>query len=206
LALCRSDDMADRGAERANAEVRDVLGVRGRRHVQGAAGLSAALSPAQGGPRPGGPPAGRHVRRPQAEGSMAVFGSREAAEEFIRDDPFVNRAWSRPRRCGNGTRSLARFERVPSRLRSRRPTCLNKPPSCVAPAATVRARPTKRMLNTPDRSTRCLRAATDCFMPGALRRVSLVSTAQSQIRLSPPAVLARGRLRVAFENFLRADA
>ena len=27
---------------------------------------------------------------PQAEGSMAVFGSREAAEEFVRDDPFVN--------------------------------------------------------------------------------------------------------------------
>ena len=27
---------------------------------------------------------------PQAEGSMAVFGSRQAAEEFVRDDPFVN--------------------------------------------------------------------------------------------------------------------
>jgi uncharacterized protein len=27
---------------------------------------------------------------PQAEGSMAVFGSRDAAEEFVRDDPFVN--------------------------------------------------------------------------------------------------------------------
>ena len=26
---------------------------------------------------------------PQAEGSMAVFGSRQAAEEFVRDDPFV---------------------------------------------------------------------------------------------------------------------
>jgi uncharacterized protein len=35
---------------------------------------------------------------PQAEGSMAVFGSREAAEEFVRDDPFVNegvvKAWT----------------------------------------------------------------------------------------------------------------
>jgi uncharacterized protein YciI len=44
----------------------------------------------------------RHVRvlwsLPQAEGSMAVFGSREAAEEFVRDDPFVNegvvKAWT----------------------------------------------------------------------------------------------------------------
>jgi uncharacterized protein YciI len=26
---------------------------------------------------------------PQAEGSMAIFASREAAEEFVRDDPFV---------------------------------------------------------------------------------------------------------------------
>jgi len=49
---------------------------------------------------------------PQAEGSMAVFGSREAAEEFVRDDPFVNEAWSRLGRCGSGTRSQARFERV----------------------------------------------------------------------------------------------
>jgi uncharacterized protein YciI len=35
---------------------------------------------------------------PQAEGSMAVFGSREAAEEFVRGDPFVNegvvKAWT----------------------------------------------------------------------------------------------------------------
>ena len=35
---------------------------------------------------------------PQAEGSMGVFGSREAAEEFVRGDPFVNegvvRAWT----------------------------------------------------------------------------------------------------------------
>lgn len=34
---------------------------------------------------------------PQAEGSMAVFRSREAAEEFVKDDPFVLngvvRAW-----------------------------------------------------------------------------------------------------------------
>jgi uncharacterized protein YciI len=34
---------------------------------------------------------------PQAEGSMAVFRSREAAEEFVREDPFVLngvvRAW-----------------------------------------------------------------------------------------------------------------
>ena len=56
---------------------------------------------------------------PQAEGSMAVFGSREAAEEFVRDDPFVTRAWSRPGRCGNGTRSRARFERVSIWLHSR---------------------------------------------------------------------------------------
>jgi uncharacterized protein len=28
---------------------------------------------------------------PQAEGSMAVFGSREAAEEFVRDDPVRQR-------------------------------------------------------------------------------------------------------------------
>jgi uncharacterized protein YciI len=26
---------------------------------------------------------------PQQEGSMAVFASREAAEEFVKDDPFV---------------------------------------------------------------------------------------------------------------------
>jgi uncharacterized protein len=26
---------------------------------------------------------------PQADGSMSVFRSREAAEEFVRDDPFV---------------------------------------------------------------------------------------------------------------------
>jgi len=26
---------------------------------------------------------------PQAEGSMAIFTSREAAEEFVREDPFV---------------------------------------------------------------------------------------------------------------------
>jgi uncharacterized protein len=26
---------------------------------------------------------------PQAQGSMAIFASREAAEEFVRDDPFV---------------------------------------------------------------------------------------------------------------------
>ena len=26
---------------------------------------------------------------PQAEGSMAIFTSRDAAEEFVRDDPFV---------------------------------------------------------------------------------------------------------------------
>jgi hypothetical protein len=95
------------------------------------------------------------------------------------------RAWSRPGRCRNGTRSLARFERVPSRLRSRRPTCLNKPPSCVGPAATVRARPTKRMLNTPDRSTRSLRAATDCFVPGALRRVSLSAQRKANPSLGP---------------------
>jgi uncharacterized protein YciI len=34
---------------------------------------------------------------PQDEGSMAVFSSREAAEEFVKDDPFVLngvvRAW-----------------------------------------------------------------------------------------------------------------
>jgi uncharacterized protein YciI len=34
---------------------------------------------------------------PQAQGSMAVFRSREAAEEFVREDPFVLngvvRAW-----------------------------------------------------------------------------------------------------------------
>ena len=34
---------------------------------------------------------------PQEEGSMAVFSSREAAEEFVKDDPFVLngvvRAW-----------------------------------------------------------------------------------------------------------------
>ena len=34
---------------------------------------------------------------PQAQGSMAIFTSREAAEEFVRDDPFVVngviRAW-----------------------------------------------------------------------------------------------------------------
>ena len=34
---------------------------------------------------------------PQAEGSMAVFRSRDAAEEFVKDDPFVLngvvRAW-----------------------------------------------------------------------------------------------------------------
>jgi uncharacterized protein len=48
---------------------------------------------------------------PQVEGSMAVFGSREAAEEFVRDDPFVMRAWSRPGRCGSGTRSRASSER-----------------------------------------------------------------------------------------------
>jgi uncharacterized protein len=37
-------------------------------------------------------------RDPQAEGSMAVFVSREAAEEFVRGDPFVNegviKAWT----------------------------------------------------------------------------------------------------------------
>jgi uncharacterized protein YciI len=27
---------------------------------------------------------------PQAQGSMAIFATREAAEEFARDDPFVN--------------------------------------------------------------------------------------------------------------------
>ncbi|HEX2054681.1 MAG TPA: YciI family protein [Actinomycetota bacterium] len=27
---------------------------------------------------------------PQKEGSMAIFRTREAAEEFVRDDPFVN--------------------------------------------------------------------------------------------------------------------
>jgi uncharacterized protein len=26
---------------------------------------------------------------PQTQGSMAIFASREAAEEFVRDDPFV---------------------------------------------------------------------------------------------------------------------
>ena len=26
---------------------------------------------------------------PQAQGSMAIFSSREAAEEFVREDPFV---------------------------------------------------------------------------------------------------------------------
>jgi uncharacterized protein len=26
---------------------------------------------------------------PQAEGSMAIFSTREAAEEFVKDDPFV---------------------------------------------------------------------------------------------------------------------
>jgi uncharacterized protein len=35
---------------------------------------------------------------PQVEGSMAVFGSREAAEEFVSDDPFVSegvvKAWT----------------------------------------------------------------------------------------------------------------
>jgi uncharacterized protein len=35
---------------------------------------------------------------PQAEGSMAIFRSRQAAEEFVRDDPFVNegvvKAWT----------------------------------------------------------------------------------------------------------------
>jgi hypothetical protein len=34
---------------------------------------------------------------PQAEGSMAIFTTREAAEEFVADDPFVVdgvvRAW-----------------------------------------------------------------------------------------------------------------
>ena len=45
---------------------------------------------------------------PQAEGSMAVFGSREAAEEFVRDDRSSTRAWSRPGRCGSGTRLRAR--------------------------------------------------------------------------------------------------
>ena len=34
---------------------------------------------------------------PEADGSMAIFASREAAEEFVRDDPFVLndvvRAW-----------------------------------------------------------------------------------------------------------------
>jgi uncharacterized protein YciI len=50
---------------------------------------------------------------PQAEGSMAVFGSREAAEEFVRDDPFVNEGVVKRGRCGSGTRSRARFERVP---------------------------------------------------------------------------------------------
>jgi uncharacterized protein YciI len=78
----------DHGGD-AGAEVRGVLRVRRRRHVQGAA----AVSPA---------PGLKEFRDrgdlllvgtfgdPQAEGSMAVFGTREAAEEFVRDDPFVN--------------------------------------------------------------------------------------------------------------------
>jgi hypothetical protein len=37
-----------------------------------------------------GPPEGRHVRRSAGPGFGGGFGSWEAAEEFVRDDPFVN--------------------------------------------------------------------------------------------------------------------
>ena len=37
-----------------------------------------------------GPPAGRHVRRPAGRGFDGGVRIREAAEEFVRDDPFVN--------------------------------------------------------------------------------------------------------------------
>jgi hypothetical protein len=51
--------------------------------------------------RPGSP-AGRHVRRPASRGFDGGIGSREAAEEFVRDDPFVNegliKAWTLPSR------------------------------------------------------------------------------------------------------------
>jgi uncharacterized protein YciI len=32
---------------------------------------------------------------PQNEGSMAIFTSREAAEEFVKDDPFVGNGFVR---------------------------------------------------------------------------------------------------------------
>jgi len=58
---------------------------------------------------------------PQLDGSMAVFRSREAAEEFVagdpfvRDDPLSTREWSKPGPCGSGTRSQAKSDRVLSR-------------------------------------------------------------------------------------------
>ena len=50
---------------------------------------------------------------PQAEGSMAVFGSGKPPRSSSAMTRSSTRAWSTLGRCGSGTRSQARSERVP---------------------------------------------------------------------------------------------
>lgn len=48
---------------------------------------------------------------PQEEGSMGIFATREAAEEFVRGDPFVLNGWFGTGTSATGTRSSGRERR-----------------------------------------------------------------------------------------------